>query len=274
MVLVGQPLHHPRFVAEARIEGINVVYREYAAARSQVSYVDAGRNVEQPTGAYTDRLPCTEFDQDCGPDGTTVVRGDGVHFCPVVGVHPCPVWSSGAARFGLGIAAGANDPATLRLTVGVPSHRGAGGSEVRRLVARFGRHRSAGSDAELRCPSGSVRVTQEKSPALRVPRLVAPAAVQHATSSSSGPSVWMSRCTLFFPGVGSSTRWNASWVGRLPPATMRKKPSMLAVISASKRSAHQWASGSGSALSNVMEAMLTVMVSGCHAPAAPRRAGR
>ena len=46
-----------------------------AAARSQVSYVDAGRNVEQPTGAYTDRLPCTEFDQDCGPDGTTVVRG-------------------------------------------------------------------------------------------------------------------------------------------------------------------------------------------------------
>jgi hypothetical protein len=37
----------------------------------------------------------------------------GLHFCPVVGVNPCPVWSSGAARFGLGIAAGANDPASF-----------------------------------------------------------------------------------------------------------------------------------------------------------------
>ena len=37
---------------------------------------------------------------------------------------------------------------------------------------------------------------------------------------------------------------------------------MLAVISAPNRSAHQRASGSGSVLSNVMEAMLTVMAAG------------
>ena len=80
---------------------------------SQVSYVDAGRFVETPDGQYTDRLPCSEFDTDCAPDGTTVVRGDGVHFCPIVDVAPCPVWSSGAFRFGSGIAAAANDPVSF-----------------------------------------------------------------------------------------------------------------------------------------------------------------
>jgi hypothetical protein len=44
---------------------------------------------------------------------TTVVRGDGVHFCPVVGANPCPVWSSGAFRFGNAIAAAANDPRVI-----------------------------------------------------------------------------------------------------------------------------------------------------------------
>ncbi len=110
VVLVGQPLRHPSFDAELEVEGINAAYREYAASMSHVSYVDAGRFVETPDGRYTDRLPCTEFDIDCAPDGTTVVRGDGVHFCPVVGVSPCPVWSSGAVRFGFGIASAANDP--------------------------------------------------------------------------------------------------------------------------------------------------------------------
>ena len=109
VVLVGQPLHHPSFEAELEVDGINAMYREYAAM-SHVSYVDAGQFVETPDGQYTDRLPCAEFDTDCAPDGTTVVRGDGVHFCPVVYVSPCPVWSSGAVRFGFGIASAANDP--------------------------------------------------------------------------------------------------------------------------------------------------------------------
>ena len=50
---------------------------------------------------------------DCAADGTTVVRGDGVHFCPIVGMHPCPVWSSGAMRYGLAIATAAADPQRL-----------------------------------------------------------------------------------------------------------------------------------------------------------------
>ena len=49
----------------------------------------------------------------------------------------------------------------------------------------------------------------------------------------------------------------SEWVGRLPPATIRKKPSMSATIYASNRSAHHRASGSGSAQSKVTEAMLT-----------------
>lgn len=110
VVLVGQPLRDPRFEADVEVDGINSVLREYAAALTHVSYVDAGRLVETPDGRYTDRLPCLDIDTDCAPDGTTVVRGDGVHFCPVIDVAPCPVWSSGAARFGLGIAAAANDP--------------------------------------------------------------------------------------------------------------------------------------------------------------------
>jgi hypothetical protein len=109
VVLVGQPLSHPSFEAELEVDGINAVYREYAAM-SHVSYVDAGQFVETPDGQYTDRLPCAEFDTDCAPDGTTVVRGDGVHFCPIANVNPCPVWSSGAVRFGFGIASAANDP--------------------------------------------------------------------------------------------------------------------------------------------------------------------
>ena len=108
---MGQPLRHPGFAADLEVEGINSVYREYAATMVNVSYVDAGHLVETPDGHYTDRLPCAEFDTDCSADGTTAVRGDGVHFCPVSGVSPCPVRSSGAVRFGLGIAAAANDPA-------------------------------------------------------------------------------------------------------------------------------------------------------------------
>jgi hypothetical protein len=75
-----------------------------------VSFVDAGRAVETPDGQFTDRLPCTPYDTDCAADGTTVVRGDGVHFCPIVGENPCSVWSSGAFRFALAIASGANNP--------------------------------------------------------------------------------------------------------------------------------------------------------------------
>jgi hypothetical protein len=113
VVLVGQPLRAPGFDADLEVEGINAMYREYAAAFSDVSFVDAGAEVETMDGRYTDRLPCTPFDTDCAADGTTIVRGDGVHFCPIEGQNPCSVWSSGAFRFGSAIAQAANDPAAF-----------------------------------------------------------------------------------------------------------------------------------------------------------------
>ncbi len=110
VVLVGQPLRAASFDADVEVNGINEMYQGYAAMYPYVSFVDAGRAVETPDGQFTDRLPCTPYDTDCAADGTTVVRGDGVHFCPIVGENPCSVWSSGAFRFALVIASGANNP--------------------------------------------------------------------------------------------------------------------------------------------------------------------
>ena len=112
VVLIGQPLRAPSFDADLEVNGINAVYQDYARAFPYVSFIDAGATVETPDGRYTDRLPCTPFDTDCAPDGTTIVRSDGVHFCPIVGQNPCTIWASGAFRFGSAIATAANDPAT------------------------------------------------------------------------------------------------------------------------------------------------------------------
>jgi hypothetical protein len=111
VVLVGQPRRAPSFDDDAEVEGLNDLYRSLAAAHPFVSFVDAGATVETPDGQYTDRLPCTTFDTDCAADGTTVVRGDGVHFCPDVGKNPCDIWASGAFRFGMAIAGAVNAPA-------------------------------------------------------------------------------------------------------------------------------------------------------------------
>jgi hypothetical protein len=113
VLLVGQPERAPSFGHEDRVGAINGMLQEFAADWTFVSYVDAGAAVETPDGQFAERLPCTEFDTDCAADGQTVVRGDGVHFCPVVNVAPCPVYSSGALRFSLAIANAANDPATF-----------------------------------------------------------------------------------------------------------------------------------------------------------------
>jgi hypothetical protein len=109
VLLVGQPYRAPSFEADAEVDGINAIYRELAKQRF-VSFVDAGAFVELD-GRYTPRLPCAPFDAVCDPDGTVVVRGDGVHFCPVEGPSSnCPVWSSGAVRFGMAIASAAMRP--------------------------------------------------------------------------------------------------------------------------------------------------------------------
>ena len=110
VVLVGQPQHAPEYNDQDRVDAINDMFREFAASWADVSFVDAGAAVETPSGDYTDRLPCTWFDYDCATDGTTIVRGDGLHFCPVVGIPPCSVHSSGALRYSLAISGAANNP--------------------------------------------------------------------------------------------------------------------------------------------------------------------
>jgi hypothetical protein len=110
VLLVGQPMRAAKFGHDDRVIGINEIYRTFAARYADVSFVDAGAAVEAPDGSYSPRLPCTAFDVACDPDGETAVRGDGIHFCPVPGANPCPVFSSGALRFSLSIADAANDP--------------------------------------------------------------------------------------------------------------------------------------------------------------------
>ncbi len=110
VVLVGQPRRAASFDDDAEVDGLTELYRSFARSFPFVSFVDAGATVEAPDGSFTDRLPCTGFDTDCAADGSTVVRGDGVHFCPHEDTNPCDVWSSGAFRFGLAIAGAANRP--------------------------------------------------------------------------------------------------------------------------------------------------------------------
>jgi len=83
----------------------------YAAVASMAgplaSFTDAGRAVLDAQGGYTATLPCLPGEgpaQGCQGGRITVRSPDQVHFCPTVG-HPCPVWSSGAWRFGAAMAA-------------------------------------------------------------------------------------------------------------------------------------------------------------------------
>ncbi len=108
VVLVGQPRRAPTTGQDDRADGINAAFQDFAATWNFVTYVDAGASVETPDGQYTDHLPCTSFDQNCQPDGQIRVRGDGVHFCPIVGENPCSIYSSGALRFSLAIAGEVN----------------------------------------------------------------------------------------------------------------------------------------------------------------------
>ena len=114
---VGAPIS--RAAAEAQSADwsqLNSLYATIPDQRPNVTYVDAGEAVEDH-GAYTDTLPCLA-DEPCtgGIDAlgrrVNVVRApDGVHFCPnasgaVLGVTAdCPVWSSGAFRYGRAMAA-------------------------------------------------------------------------------------------------------------------------------------------------------------------------
>ena len=85
-----------------------------AAGRPNTWSVDAGAAVESPAGAYTAYLPCL-LDEACAGSptaGSNRVRAlDGLHFCPVIvsatiaQLRSCPVYASGAKRFGAAQAA-------------------------------------------------------------------------------------------------------------------------------------------------------------------------
>jgi hypothetical protein len=113
--LVGAPLsRHAAETHNTDAARLNALYAELSAPRF-IKYVDAGAAVLDH-GAWTSVLPCLP-DEPCtgGTDapGThvNVVRAaDGMHFCPappaaIRGVSgECPVWSSGAFRFGTAMA--------------------------------------------------------------------------------------------------------------------------------------------------------------------------
>ena len=112
---VGAPLTRRAAESGARAAGrLNALYAALGSARF-VRYVDAGAAVLDH-GAWTSVLPCLS-DEPCtgGTDATgtrvNVVRAaDGTHFCPApptpdaAATGDCPVWSSGAFRFGTAIA--------------------------------------------------------------------------------------------------------------------------------------------------------------------------
>jgi hypothetical protein len=83
-----------------------------------VTYDDAGEAVA-PGDVFTWTMPCLPREPTCH-DGQVVVRSpDGDHFCPVKSGPICPVWSSGAFRFGAAMAdAAAQSLAALGLLGG------------------------------------------------------------------------------------------------------------------------------------------------------------
>jgi hypothetical protein len=114
--LAGYPIS--RAAAEGLAPGwnqLNGLYAHLASITAGTGFIDAGSVVEDH-GHYTDTLPCLTGELCIGTlDGArpaNVVRSpDGVHFCPGGNdsVNPatgvCSVWSSGAYRYGLAMAA-------------------------------------------------------------------------------------------------------------------------------------------------------------------------
>ncbi len=104
----------PRTAFTDRAEEVNTIYSwtaiKWHARGEPVSYVDTAALLLTPERTFTPRLPCLpneHAEQGCAPDGTIAVRSvDGTHFCPLDtgGKTVCPVWSSGAHRFGLALA--------------------------------------------------------------------------------------------------------------------------------------------------------------------------
>jgi hypothetical protein len=87
-------------------EAVRAIYAGLPPRYHNARFVDAGQAVTS-RGRYVDILPCLSF-EPCPRNGYAQVRSpDGIHFCPVEarGNGVCPVWSSGAYRFGVAMAA-------------------------------------------------------------------------------------------------------------------------------------------------------------------------
>jgi hypothetical protein len=91
---------------------VRAIYQQLPTRYTHARFVDAGATVLAGGTTYADYLPCLPNEPCTGPvkngKRTNQVRAsDGVHFCPVVVAQrrPCPVWSSGAFRFGTAMAA-------------------------------------------------------------------------------------------------------------------------------------------------------------------------
>jgi hypothetical protein len=101
--------------AATRVGRLNAMYLELAQSNAGVHYVDAGAAVLFED-SYTVTLPCLSVEPcvggyDSNGLAVNVVRSpDGVHFCPVNDqavrglTDDCPVWSSGAFRYGTALA--------------------------------------------------------------------------------------------------------------------------------------------------------------------------
>ena len=111
---------------------LDVMYADLAATHDSVEYGPAGEAVLDD-GRWTATLPCLPGEPCDGVIGVAgmpmnVVRDpDGIHFCPTgsAGRGPdddCPVWSSGAYRYALALAAPVVDligPASVPATTAV-----------------------------------------------------------------------------------------------------------------------------------------------------------
>jgi hypothetical protein len=101
--------------AATKVGRLNAMYLQLAQSNAGVHYVDAGAAVLSQD-SYTVTLPCLSVEPcvggyDSNGLAVNVVRApDGVHFCPVNGqavqglTDDCPVWSSGAFRYGTALA--------------------------------------------------------------------------------------------------------------------------------------------------------------------------
>jgi hypothetical protein len=116
VVLAGAPISRPETATlDLHHAPLNAVYAALGRRLEGVRYVDAGAAVLDD-GAWTDSLPCLPVEPcadaslESGTERNVVRAPDGLHFCPASSAAErgvtgdCPVWSSGAFRFGTALA--------------------------------------------------------------------------------------------------------------------------------------------------------------------------